>query len=231
MLAAFAIGLAMLGARAGETMQLHALQQSAPALYTLYGKYPSLHPVFERYAANQGFRRPAESLATVVHELIHVDSAAHEGFFVDGTYYEPYLRRDAWPSLTLAQVLPYLTEQERQGPIAGIYARSAPGNGLGNLVDEMNAYGHVLPFVCRLEAESCGKQVTNLLGFLSLTEGYLRTLRTGQPAQFQRFAQNRQARGAFTLIVQRAWAALRASGVSAAQIPAQESSYLMALPR
>lgn len=205
------------------------LKQSAPVLSKLYLSYPTYHKVFGEYASRQGFRRPVENLATVVHELIHVDSASHQGFFIDGTYYEPYLSKEAWPSLTNEQVRPYLIDLERRGPIYQLYALNTPANHLGNLVDEINAYGHVLPFVCANEPESVEKQVTNLTGFLRLVEGYLRILRTGLPAEYQRFATHREARGAFSLVVQRSWQAMQNCGVK--DIPMQEAGYFMALPK
>lgn len=223
-----AAGLFCSASATASPSPLDALQQSAPALSKLYLNYPTYHKVFGEYATRQGFRRPVENLATVVHELIHVDSAAHQGFFIDGTYYEPYLRKEAWPSLNNEQVRPYLLDLERRGPIYQLYALNTPANNLGNMVDEINAYSHVLPFVCRNESDSAEKQVTNLTGFLRLAEGYLRTLRTALPAEYQRFAAHQEARGAFSLVVQRSWKALQACGVQ--DIPMQEASYFMALP-
>lgn len=225
------LGLIVSSTSSASTSPLEALKQSSPALYALHQSYPTLHKVFSDYAVKQGFRGPVEGLATVVHELIHVDSASHQGFYVNGIYYEPYLRRDAWPSLTNEKVRPYLLDQERRGPIYQLYALNTPNNHLGNLVDEINAYGHVLPFVCRNEPESTQKQVTNLIGFLNLTEGYLRTLRTGLPNEFERFAANREARGAFSMVMQRAWTALRECGVPDGMIPAQEAGNFISWPK
>lgn len=203
-----------------------ALRSGYPALYKLYQSYPSYRPAFTDYANRQGFRRPVENLATVVHELIHIDSSTHQGFFIDGIYYEPYLRRDAWPSPTNEQVKPYLLEPER-GVIYRFYLLNTPQNHLGNVVDEINAYGHVLPFVCRNEPDSTDKQVKNLIGFLHLTEGYLRTLRTGLPAEYLRFSGQKEARGVFGLAVQKAWNALHDCGVSDGAIPAQEARFFL----
>ena len=228
-IAALMLVLGTLGsAHANEP--LNDLRTAAPALYKLYQSYPSYHKDLGDYANKQGYRRPVENLATVVHEIIHVDSFSHQGYFVDGVYYEPHVRADAWPSLTNEQVRPYLLGDER-GVIYQLYALNTPRNHLGNLVDEINAYGHVLPFVCRMEPESTEKQVKNLIGFLQLAEGYLRVLRTAMPKEYAAFTKSVEARGAFTLIVQRAWKALRECGVSEQSIPVQEAAWLMGRPR
>jgi len=205
---------------------LAALKEINPSLYKLYHKYPIYHDGLRDYANKQGFRRPVENLATIVHEIIHIDSFVHEGFFVDGVYYEPYLRKDAWPSLTNEQVRPYLLDHER-GVVYRLYALNTPHNHLGNIVDEINVYGHVLPFVCKAEPESTEKQVKNLIGFLHLAEGYLRTLRTMMPGEYARMGHNKETRGIFALVIQRAWKALRECGVSDHAIPAQEAAYFM----
>jgi len=197
-------------------------------LQKLYQTYPLYRDQLSQYAIRQGFTRPVENLATVVHENIHIDSAAHDGYFVDGIYYEPYLRREAWPHLTNSQVGAALLSGEK-GLISNVYVRNAPNNHLGNVVDEINAYTHVLPMVCRFEPESKGKQITNLTGFLNLAEGYLRTMRTNLPREYARLSGNREARGAFTLIVQRAWTALRDCGVSDAAMSVQEARYFIAI--
>jgi len=192
---------------------LDVLKGANPALYALYNNYKGYHEGLGAYAARQGFRRPYEHLATVVHELIHIDSSVHQGFYIEGTYYEPYLAAGAWPSLNNEQVRPYLTDQERSSNIYRLYVLNTPSNNLGNIVDEINAYTHVAPLVCSNEPESAEKQSRNLLGFLHLVEGYLRTLRTRLPGEYQRLREHREARGALTLVLERAWAALRVCGV------------------
>lgn len=204
---------------------LAALQQSSPALHTLYQAYPSYHQAFADYANRQGFRRPIENLATVVHEIIHIDSLVHQGYFIDGTYYEPYLRKNTWPNLTNEQVRPHVQENER-GVIYQFYAINTPRNNLGNLIDEINAYTHVLPYICHNEPESTEKQVKNLIGFLYLTEAHLRTLRTTQPVEYTRFSNQKEARGAFTLVIQRSWKALT-DCKSQVAIPSQEAAYFI----
>jgi len=218
--------LLLIAAHARATEPLDALKEANPSLYQLYNNYPMYHDGLRDYANKQGFRRPIENLATIVHEIIHIDSFVHQGFFVDGVYYEPYLRADAWPSLTNEQVRPYLRDHER-GSIYRLYALNTPRNHLGNIVDEINVYGHVLPFVCKAEPESAEKQVKNLIGFLHLSEGYLRTLRTMMPGEYIQLVRNKETRGILVLVIQRAWKALRACGVPEQAIPAQEAAYFV----
>jgi len=200
------------------------------ALGDLYKRYATYHQAFSAYATRQGFTRPVEKMATVAHEIIHIDSFAHQGFFIDGTYYEPYLSADAWPRLNNGQLHPYLSESERRSSIYRLYTLQAPSNHLGNVVDEINAYGHVLPIVCRDEPQSADKQIKNLMGFLLLSEAYLRTLRTQLPSEYAKLAQQGPTRGVFGLIVQRAWAALGSCAVPIESIPAGETRYLLAQP-
>ena len=207
---------------------LDVLGAQYPALYQLYNTNKNYQDSLTRYAARQGFRRPIENLATVVHEMIHVDSFVHQGFFIDGVYYEPYLKREAWPTVTNKEIAPQIPDREK-GTVFQLYVRHTPTNHLGNVVDEINAYGHVLPFVCRNEQESTEKQVKNLVGFLNLSEGYLRTLRTGVPAEYRRFHGQPEARGVFVHVIQRAWNALKECGVPVATIPVQEATLFVSL--
>ncbi len=199
------------------------LSRWSPWLYGLYQAYQPYHAGLREYARHQGFQGPFEQLGTVVHEIIHLDSFRHRGFLVNGSYYEPYVAVHAWPNLTNEQVMPYLMPRER-GVIFDLYMRSTPNNHLGNIVDEINAYGHVLPFICQHESTSTGRQARSLIGFLHVAEVYLRTLRTIMPGEYQRLTQQEEARGAIILIIERAWSALRQCGTPDAEIPAYEVS-------
>ncbi len=202
----------------------------SPWLYGLYQAYQPYHAGLREYARRQGFQGPFEQLGTVLHEIIHLASFRHQGFLVDGSYYEPYMKVHAWPDLTNEQVAPYLMPRER-GAIFDLYIRNTPKNHLGNIADEINAYGHVLPFICQFEPASAGKQARNLIGYLHIVEGYLRTLRTLMPGEYQKLAVHKEARGALVLIIERGWAALRRCGISDAAIPAHEASEFIAKVR
>lgn len=220
---AFSLGLLAANAIASTA---EGLLSPYPSLLALYQAYPAQRATFADYANRQGFREPVEHVATLVHELVHYASAAHQGYFVDGVYYEPYLRADAWPSITNAQVAPALRPQE-EGVVSRVYMQNAPTNTLANVVDEINAYGHVLKLVCQKEPGSAPKQITNLMGFLHLQEAYLRTARVNVPAEYRKVTANKQTRGAMTLITRRAWKALQECGVPAATIPTAEMTGLL----
>lgn len=203
-------------------------RQQYPALYKLYLDNSRYARPLADYATRQGFRQPYENVGTVLHEMIHIASAAHDGFFIDGIYYEPYLHRGAWPSLSNADIDKYLTQQERT-IISAIYLPNTPNNNLGNVLDEINAYSHVAQFICENEPLSAEKQVRNLLGHLQLQEAYLRVVRTTSPAEYRQLAANRQSRGAVVTLNARAVQALRACGVAEKKIPALELGYLLGL--
>lgn len=193
---------------------------SAP-LWSLYERLPQYRVQMTEYAEIQGFRRPYEQLATVVHELIHIDSVIHQGYFIDGVYYEPYLRPGAWPSITNKDVGPQMRDAER-GLIYTAYVLGAPGNTMGNVLDEINAYGHVMGFVCHYEPESAPKQIENMKGFLALLEAYLRVVRVQSPNEYADLAAPGPSRGALELITRRAWNALRGCGVPDKDFPRAE---------
>lgn len=151
------------------------LAAEAPPLVNVLHLYSAYRPALEHYAQIQGFIRPYEQLATVIHELIHVDSAAHTGYWINGAeYIRPYVtEKQAWPTITNKDIFPKLVE----GPIANQYARNTPNNTLANCIDEINAYTHVIGFVRTHEPESLSKQVSALEGHIQMAEVYLDEIR------------------------------------------------------
>lgn len=209
------------------------LKKQEPALYALYQEYSSYQAALGEYANRQGFRAPFEKLATTVHEEIHIASAVHRGYFIDGIYYEPYLSREAgaqapWPSLANKDVYSFVLPEEK-GVIYSVYMPSTPNNHLGNVVDEINAHAHVAGFVCVNEPDSAPKQIRNLVGHLHLQEAYLRVLRLSRPAEYLNLANDRESRGAMVAISTKAWEALRRCGLTDNAIPSREMKYFMAL--
>lgn len=216
--------LVVQGAFASSPLQI--LREHYPALFRLHQNYPGHHQVFENYAVQQGFAEPVERLATVIHELIHVDSAAHMGFFIDGVYYEPYVAASHWPRVNNQQLAQF-TNLAGAGAVFHRYVLNTPTNHLGNVIDEINAYAHVLPFVCAHEPKNAQKQTDNLIGFLFLVENYLRVLRTVFPDEYRRLTTSREAKGAFGLVVSRAWRALQGCRVPPGNYSRTEAAQLI----
>jgi len=226
---------ASIGGTAVAGAPVDALRAQAPTLFALYQEYSSYQSALGEYANRQGFRAPYENLATIVHEMIHIASAVHRGYYIDGTYYEPYLSREngsapAWPALKNKDVYPYVLPDEK-GVIYSVYMPSTPNNHLGNVIDEINAHAHVAAFVCENEVDSGAKQVRNLMGHLHLQEAYLRVLRLSRQADYRALVADRESRGAMVSITAKAWDALKRCGVPEAAIPAKELRYLMTLPQ
>lgn len=207
---------------------LNQLRIQYPSLYKLYISNQQLAATLSAYAEAQGFRLPYEKLATELHEMIHIDSAAHQGYFIDGIYYEPYVNQAAWPGVSNQDIAPHMLPAER-GLIFTNYVLGLPANHLGNVVDEINAYSHVVEFVCRNEPPSASKQVASLLGHLQLQEAYLRTLRIAKPDEYKLLARNLESRGAMVEITNRAWLALQSCGVEPGAIPSTEIEVFVAL--
>lgn len=187
--------------------QLYARQQAQ------YGR------TLDDYALRQGFKQPIERVGTVLHEMVHADSYMHQGFLVDGVYYEPYMT--GWPELNNQAIAPLVPAADRD-LIYTSYVLKAPSNHLGNVLDEINAYSSVAPTICLQEAASGSKQVTNLVGFLRLQETYLQQLRTAMPGDYARMRKSQAHVGAIRLITQRAWMALKACGQAEDAIPRRE---------
>lgn len=191
----------------------HALLQSSyPALSALYQRYPTHHIQLSTYALQQGFTDPVEVLAISVHELLHIDSAAHQGFNIQGTYYDPYLAPRAWPYLANRDITPHLTPDDitRLGQIHSAYLRRTPTNKLGNVLDEINAYTQTIPFICTNAPARAVPHLQALVGHLTLSNIYLRVLAAHFPDQYQRLAGHRISRGAIETIIANAYITLNA---------------------
>lgn len=198
------------------------MEKELPRLFQLTKDYAEYVEPMRAYANRQGFRAPYEQLAVTLHELSHLASAAHQGYFIDGTYYEPYIAPEHWPSLRNRDILPLLLAGER-GPISSIYMPATPENNLGNILDEVNAYTHGMAFICRHEPQSAKRQATNLLGHLNVVEAYLRTARTRLPNEYQALLKNRYSAGAIKTITERAWVALATCGLAQSSLPNREA--------
>lgn len=222
--------LAMVGQAHAAPDPVDALKQQEPGLYRLFLESNGYAKQLAAYANQQGFRQPYENLGTTVHEMIHIASAVHAGFFIDGVYYEPYLRADAWPELKNSDVGNFLLPEERS-LISSVYLPNTPKNNLGNVLDEINAYSHVAGFICRNEPASADKQVHNLAGHMFLLEAYLRAARTRLPADYMKLGASRESRGAIETLYTRAVDALKACRVPDSRIPGRETKHFLSLGR
>lgn len=204
------------------------LRQHRPALAQLSQTYAAYVVPMTRYAEAQGFRRPVARQATVLHELIHIASAQRRGYFVDGSYLEPYLRPSAWPLLRNRDIRARLAAGEG-GIIASGYLPSTPDNGLANVLDEINAYSQVLPLVCALEPDSAPAQAERLIGHMQVLEAYLRSARSEFPRQYEALRQQPASVAALARISARARQELRACGQADTEIPGAELARLLSL--
>jgi hypothetical protein len=224
------------------------LWRNAPKLHSLYAAYPSLHQKLGAYADMQGFKGSRERLATIVHELIHVDSAANQAYMILGVGYAPYNEPDAWPLYNFAQ----FREARERVNITGIreststavfhlYITNTPSNTLANLADELNAYGQTAPWLCKQnptppsysdlsaapQIDESRKTVASLRDMLRTTDAYLRVLRAEAPAEYQSLnTHKRQARNLLALTVLNALRGLEICGI---QLPPKERYELDAL--
>lgn len=195
---------------ASAATPLEVLRKSNQSLYTLYQVYAPNHKQLSDYAIMQGFQRPTENLATVLHEIIHIDSFAHQGYYIGGTYYAPYLTPSAWPTLNNSGLLPDLSADDitALGPIYAAYMPNAPKNTIANELDEINAYTQTIPLICANAPQEVAKHLQALTGHLTLVDIYLRTLATTYSSQYRQLANNLTSRGALETIVANAYTTL-----------------------
>lgn len=167
-------------------------------LASLYTAYPNLHNTLGTYADSQGFTGPNERLATILHELIHIESAAKNAYIINGLAYVPYNTSSAWPHYQFSQFqiaaehsgLP-ATQQIVDTPVFRLYISNAPNNTLANIADELNAYGQTTNWLCRIVSTSASrgpderaKSVASMRDMLRVTNAYLFTMRANAPAQY-----------------------------------------------
>lgn len=186
---------------------LNNLMRQEPILYQLYADSRHYSDQLSSYARRQGFRGQYENLGTVIHEMIHIASARHYGYFIQGVYYEPYLRSDAWPRLRNRDITALLYPGE-DSVISTHYLRDTPDNTMANILDEINSYSHVSGFICRNEPQSAKKQVSNLNGHLSLLGAYLRAARMRLPAEYHKLLFTRESAGVIETLYTRSVQAL-----------------------
>lgn len=191
---------------------LDYLKASEPSLYLLYQRYPGYHKQLGAYADMQGFEQPVENLATVVHELIHIDSFVHRGYghYKDGNYFEPYLAIGAWPALNNREIESYLSPEDISslGMIYTQYLKNTPQNSLGNILDEVNAYSQSLPLICGYASYRAAPHLRAFIGHINLVEVYLKVLSRSFDAQYRQLTQNQISRGALETIVADAYKTL-----------------------
>jgi hypothetical protein len=197
------------------------LVERYPSLAKLYSQGKAYAPGLEKYAAMQGFNAPFEKIGTVLHELVHIYSATHAGFLIGETYYEPYVKKSSWPSLTNSQITKYVLPSE-QGVIYRNYALNTPNNHLGNVIDELNAYSQVAHFICVNEPTSAPKQLRNIVGHLQLIEAYLRMLRAESLKEYEAMMASPETAGAIQTIVQNSWGAAAFCGGDPAMFQGRE---------
>lgn len=195
-----------------------------PHLATLYRAYPHLHQPMGQYAENQGFSGPNEKLATILHELIHIDSAAKSAYVIQGQTYAPYNQADQWPAFRFAQYIEATQRQAAQDPsiraltstpIYRLYITNIPGNTLANLADELNAYGQTAAWLCSVTPHVTERVRTtdSLNDLVRVTDHYLATLRSSAPNEYQRLMTHQKvARNLLALTLVNATQALTQCG-------------------
>lgn len=203
-----------------------------PHLQTLYSAYPNLHTPLGHYADMQGFRAPTERIATILHELIHIDSAARGGYLIHGAAYDPYNQPSAWPAYRFSQFHESATRSQNANAkiatttlIFRFYVANAPNNTLASLADELNAYGQSVAWLCQslgaptspAALDERTKSVQSMRDMLRVTNLFLQTLRTEAPAQYRGlYAQQCPARNLLALTILNAIDSLSSCGSSLA---------------
>lgn len=194
---------------------------SAPSLQRLYNGYPDLHDKLYAYAQAQGFTGAYEQVSTVVHEIIHIDSAAHQAYSVEGQYYAPYNSPAAWPAYTFREFVSAVNRSRlpsiknaADNAIYTLYVSRIPSNTLANLADELNAYGQTAAWLCQSTAgPDRVKTRRSLKDTLRVTNAFLTSLNEARRGQYVAlYQQQKEARNLLALVSLNALNALHSCG-------------------
>ncbi|MCP4023645.1 MAG: hypothetical protein GY729_17500 [Desulfobacteraceae bacterium] len=114
-----------------------------PHHQALFDESDTYHRVLFQYARSQGYSTPCSQRVIALHELIHIDSAAYDGYTNAKGHLIPYIGDPVWPALNNKDVLSKLTKEEQNkiGNLTWQYMKRAPYNTIANILDELNAYG------------------------------------------------------------------------------------------
>lgn len=207
----------------------HAQQNSTIALpanlHSLYTAYPHLHETLGQYAASQGFSGPYERVATILHELIHIDSAVHGSYQIQGVGYAPYNQPSAWPTYRFLQFRDAVsrpksvdTQEIVNTPIFRLYVANIPNNTLASLADELNAYAQSTNWLCQTVKSNSNertKSAQSMRDMLRVTNLFLQTLRTEAPTEFVAlYRSQRPARNLLALTIINAAESLAMCGMT-----------------
>ena len=148
----------------------------------LLTEYQSNYETLSQYAVNQGYIYPNEKELTVLHEMMHIDQAKHQGYkIINKGYTSFYLSDDVWQYISFEYVLSKI--EKSQDNIYQLYMLKNPQLNLGNMIDELNVYNCMLSFFEKNADNDrvLEKQYMNIAHFLKYTNMYLGVMRQYQP--------------------------------------------------
>lgn len=137
------------------------------------------------YADRQGFSQNNERDLTVLHELIHLDQAKHQGFkVINKGYTSFYVEDSTWGYVSVKYMLSKISKEKNN--IYEQYLLPNENLVLGNLIDELNVYSIMLPYFIKYKDNDfvLNKQINNIAHFLRYINLYFYVLRTSAPAQY-----------------------------------------------
>lgn len=190
----------------------------APHLLKLYQSYPQLHEKLDRYAEMQGFKGSTERLSTIIHELIHIDSASQQGYVISGRAYAPYGRVNAWPQFNFddfrrAREASRLIQikADTETAVYSLYVARTPNNTLANIADELNAYSQTANWLCsQVYGAERIKTIESMRDMLLLANAYLLGMNVSARTQYLAFYnEQKEARNLLALTVVNTQTALK----------------------
>lgn len=211
-----------------------------PYLQSLFVTYSTLLPTLGSYADTQGFRGSYERKSTVLHELIHIDSATHAAYRIKGQSFDPYNQPLAWPTYRFVQFresvtasTSFNTQAITNTPVFNLYVANTPNNTLASLADELNAYGQSTDWLCRFApVDERSKSTHSMRDILRVTNAFLQTLRSAEPNQYSTFyAKQKSARNLLALTIFNALASLSLCGSALPNYDRNELDILVELAK
>lgn len=169
----------------------------------LYNAFDGYHKVFYDYAHSNGYSSDLAAKVIVLHEILHVDSAAHLAFSTPKGYLGPYVGDSKWPGADFEYIVDQMNTSDikQTGDLYRKYILRNPQNSLLNIIDEINVYSQTVSY---LEDDPAYEKYKGYMSeYLYFLDIYFRILRDKQnDAYVKLYEDSKTAKLIYTVIMQ-----------------------------
>ncbi len=191
------------GASSGDLSLQKPVKAFSERHSELFNAFDGYHEVFYDYARQNGYSSELAAKVVVLHEILHVDSAAHLAFSTTEGYLGPYVGDEKWPGMDFEYVAARMDGKDRDkvGGLYRKYIKRNPGNSLPNIIDEINVYSQTVSYL--KDDPAYDKYKRYMTEYLYFLDTYLRILRDKQnDAYVGMYEDPRTAKLFYTVIMQ-----------------------------